>query len=587
MEKFDETEQQPGGAKQSPQIIPDGKLNGRYLIERELGHGGIGVVYLGRDERTHGSQVVIKMLLPTLPPKHKDWFEKKFKGESAALARIDHPGVVRVLDQGELSDGRSYLVMQYVNGVNLRSIMSNEWMELERTADLVRQIGQALTAAHEKGVIHRDLKPENIMLQKASDDEEYVKLIDFGIATVQETPVDANMSTTAVAGTYAYMAPEQLKGKPTAASDVFAFGVIAYEMLTGQLPFKPEYQHQMLELQKAGVRDKPCDLRAELSLPAQEAILKALSFEQQDRYARAKDFGEALARALLVDARMKTESSRFEKAAAENVRRNDQGEFGDRQMGESIRSHLSLKQEHIASKSSSKITTLTKIGLLLVAAAIVALIVWQYLPQKTTDSGANQIPPTAISEHRLNYWLTAMRNPKRYRGSTTFDFVGEETIFGAGDEVRLNITSPRTGFLYVINEGPDLINGRLAFNVLFPVMTTNNGSAVIAANRQIQIPPPYEKEEENSIGFDKEKGVEKLWIVWSENSIPVLEEIKKWANVKDRGELRDINDIDSVARFFAAQSPTIIVPEKDEANKRMVLKGRGAIIIGLVKLEHR
>jgi eukaryotic-like serine/threonine-protein kinase len=122
---------------------------------------------------------------------------------------------------------------------------------------------RSLTAARRQGVIHHDLKPENIMLQSVGD-EEYVKIIDFGIATIHDT-ADATASwTTEVVGTRSYMAPEQLRGKPAAASDIYALGVIIYEMATGQRPFDSESIIQLYETQRAGIKLKPRDLKSSL-----------------------------------------------------------------------------------------------------------------------------------------------------------------------------------------------------------------------------------------------------------------------------------------------------------------------------------
>jgi serine/threonine protein kinase len=277
-------------------------LDGRYLIESELGRGGIGVVYLARDQQLMGKPVVIKILLEQVFKTDSDgWVKKKFRQEVEALARIDHPGVVGVLQTGEMLDGRPYLVMQYIEGKNLRSVMKPEGMNLAHVAHIIRQIGQALTSAHDRGIYHRDLKPENIMLQALGEGEDHVKLIDFGVATVKDSQVAANHATTMVAGTVGYMAPEQLIGKPSAASDIYALGVIAYEMVTGRRPFNPDSPYQLLGLQHEGVRVKPADLRPSLPEQAQAVILKALSFEQEDRQARARDLGDELARALLAE----------------------------------------------------------------------------------------------------------------------------------------------------------------------------------------------------------------------------------------------------------------------------------------------
>ncbi len=284
-------------------------LNNRYLIEKELGRGGIGVVYLARDHQLLFKPVVIKVLLDPLgEPDDYNWFKRKFRQEIEALARIDHPGIVGVFDTGEMPDGKPYFVMQFVEGYNLRSITSVGGLDLTRIAHIMRQIGQALSAAHDRGICHRDLKPDNIMLQSLGEGEEYVKLIDFGLAMVKDSQVAASDETSKVAGTVAYMAPEQLMGKPSAASDIYALGVIAYEMVTGRRPFKPDTQFQLLEMQREGVRVKPSALRPSLPEAAEEVILRALSFEPTDRPQRARDFGEELARVLTTGARSLTHS---------------------------------------------------------------------------------------------------------------------------------------------------------------------------------------------------------------------------------------------------------------------------------------
>src|SRR5262249_48228329 len=149
------------------------------------------------------------------------------------------PGIVGPVDLGETPDGKAFIAMQYIKGENLRSKIERLGMDFDEVAKIVRQAGQALSAAHDEGIIHCDLKPENIMLQDLGQGEFQTKLVDFGIAKVQNSQV-ASMSTgTSVAGTPYYMSPEQIQGRPGPETDVFALGVIAYEMLTGRRPFNP------------------------------------------------------------------------------------------------------------------------------------------------------------------------------------------------------------------------------------------------------------------------------------------------------------------------------------------------------------
>jgi formylglycine-generating enzyme required for sulfatase activity len=171
-------------------------------------------------------------------------------------------------------------------------------MDLERAGSIVRQVGNALSAAHREGIHHRDVKPENIMLQSLEDGEERVKLIDFGIASIRDARVASSGSSTNIAGTLTYMAPEQCQGRSSAASDIYALGVVAYELVTGRPPFTAENPIQLVGMLLEGVKVKPKDLRTNLPEAAQAAILKALAKNPEERFATAREFGEAFANGL-------------------------------------------------------------------------------------------------------------------------------------------------------------------------------------------------------------------------------------------------------------------------------------------------
>jgi hypothetical protein len=187
--------------------------------------------------------------------------------------------------------------MQYIEGRTLRSLLIPEGLPFDRVANIVRQIGQALGAAHEKRIWHRDLKPDNIMLQTLPGGDEHVRLIDFGIATIAD--LATNVTYTRVAGSLPYMAPEQVCGHPSASTDVYAVGVIAYEMVTGRKPFVPDNAAQLSFLQREGVRVRPSALRPGISSAAEKLILQSLSYNPNDRPVSARAFGDALSEALL------------------------------------------------------------------------------------------------------------------------------------------------------------------------------------------------------------------------------------------------------------------------------------------------
>ncbi|HEV2766057.1 MAG TPA: serine/threonine-protein kinase, partial [Pyrinomonadaceae bacterium] len=268
-------------------------LDGRYHIERKLDAGGISAVYVAKDNRLVDKKVVVKVLLEE--SYKNEYVVTKFRQEIEALARLRHPNIVDILDSGTLPDGMPYIVLEFIKGASLRTLIRPEGGDLVRAGHIIRQAASALTAAHENGILHRDLKPENIMLRQLDDGEEQVKVIDFGIAKIENSVVAPETAVVATAGTIAYMSPEQLSAtKLSPASDIFSLGVVAYELLTGQKPFRPQTPFQLLEMHRAGVTALPRELRPAVSETAQMVLLKALAFDPNERYLKARDFGDDL-----------------------------------------------------------------------------------------------------------------------------------------------------------------------------------------------------------------------------------------------------------------------------------------------------
>lgn len=213
-----------------------GRHIGPYRVEQVLGQGGMGVAYLARDERL-GRAVTIKAVAP-------EWADDptrrtRLEREARAAAMLSHPGVAAVYAL-EHVDGHAFIVSEYVPGRTLRAMLDEGPLPVDRALGVLRQLARGLEAAHARGIVHRDLKPENIMVR----DDGVVKVLDFGLAVFgvdgdQPTvPFPRLTATGLVVGTPAYMAPEQLAGHAIdARSDIYAFGVVAYELVTGQHPF--------------------------------------------------------------------------------------------------------------------------------------------------------------------------------------------------------------------------------------------------------------------------------------------------------------------------------------------------------------
>lgn len=277
------------------QSFPAGLLNGRYLLGAELGSGGFAVTYLAEDLDVARRKVVVKILHERRS--RDSWSVAKFQSEMEALARIDHPNVVSVLDFGHSADGKPFLVMQYVRGRSLRELIPREGLALADVAQILKQTGRALTVVHDAGICHRDLKPENILIQRDANGEQQVKLIDFGIASIREDGESAVQST--VAGTYSYMAPEQFHGRSSFSTDIYQMGVVAFELVTGIKPFRAASATGVILQHMEGLRVLPRNLRPELPEAAEAAILKAMSPQPEDRYQHARDFGDEVAAILL------------------------------------------------------------------------------------------------------------------------------------------------------------------------------------------------------------------------------------------------------------------------------------------------
>lgn len=296
--------------------IADDPLVGRVFIDRyhltaRIGEGGMCTVYRATHVLTRKLWAV-KILHAELAAQRRA--VKRFQKEAQAASRIDNQNVIHVTDFGTSEEGYVYLVMEYLEGLTLkRAIQTDGPFSMERILHVARQIGDALDAAHAQTVIHRDLKPENIMLLPTEEPErEVVKVLDFGIAKVQEDTTDSAPLTAQnmVMGTPQYMSPEQAKGLDLdARSDIYSFGIIIYEMLTGKPPFSGGPSKVILNKHANEVPPSPRRVRPEISAHVERVVLRALEKSPLRRPQAASE----LARELELAVRLAETMSKREK----------------------------------------------------------------------------------------------------------------------------------------------------------------------------------------------------------------------------------------------------------------------------------
>ena len=305
--------------------LPGGKLLAkRYLLEKRIGRGAMGQVYLAKDENLGTRRVAVKTVRQDIL--NSDDLQEgeaivRFEREARAAASISHPHIVDVTDFGETEEGVFYLVMEYVEGETLHRLLRREGtLPVKRAVKLLRQIADGIEAAHEVGILHRDLKPANIfIMQKGkSGGDGFIKVGDFGLAkivnqTASDISSNATPSSRGIIGTPEFMSPEQMQPElgVDARSDIYALGTIAYLMLGGKTPFSGD----MMQLVMQKIMQAPpllSTLRSDIPVDVERAVMRALETEPKNRPANVSDWIDELEKAAEdIDDKNKSGSSRL------------------------------------------------------------------------------------------------------------------------------------------------------------------------------------------------------------------------------------------------------------------------------------
>ena len=562
--------------EEEPLALNKGQQFGAYSILDHLGTGGMGQVYLAKDSRLDRI-VALKILSAEVAADQRRM--QRFRQEARIASSLNQPNILTIYEFGEV-DNLTYIAAEFVDGETLRDYARNKRLKLSEILDISIQMLAALDAAHEAKIVHRDMKPENVMIRRR---DHVVKVLDFGLSKITEKKTTATdphtesitefkTSPGQIMGTVNYMSPEQAQAKPVEArSDIWSTGIIIYEMVAGAKPFGGTTSAhtivQILEkepapLAHAGAPHVPEEL--------ERIVAKSIAKDPNERYQTAKD--------MLIDLRNLKKrvevDAEIERSFAQTT-----SAFG-RPAITTSETATAVRTAEPASVEISK----TKRRLIIAQVAVVAAAVIGALAINAWRSTRNRpviqpAPPAEApaTQRALTYWITVQKFKDGRPYQAPFDLAGEIN-FEADYQIRLSLRSPQPGYLYVLNEGPAVAGGTPEYVVIFPSPTANEGSEFVAANQRVQIP------NQTWLKFDKEQGVEKLWLVFSDQAVAELAGVKAFANTRTRGLIPDAEQNKAVDKFLSSYSLSAVTAEKGETLTS--LKTASKTVVYPIRLEH-
>jgi serine/threonine protein kinase len=521
------------------ELLNKGQRFGSYIILDSLGSGGMGEVYLARDTRLDRT-VALKVLSPDISEDKRRM--QRFRQEAKVASSLNQPNILTVFEFGEV-DGLTFLATEFIDGVTLRDHVHGKRLKLAEIVDISMQVLTALDAAHEARIVHRDIKPENVMLRRRDG---VVKVLDFGLAKVTELrrdsdPESATEFRTApgvIMGTINYMSPEQAQANEIdERTDIWSTGVIMYEMITGRIPFHGSTTShtivQIIEQEPAPVVEAPAELG--------RIVMKAIAKKPGERYQTAQ---EMLSDLRGLEKRLEMDAELNRTTPLVTPVKDDRG------------------------RQKKRVLIVALLVMLLATAAIFGVNLWR------SSRRTNTPPVTPLVERTLTYWITVQKFKNDNPYQDPFTLAGEIN-FEAGYRIRVNVRSPQQGYLYILNEGP--ASGAPEYNIVFPTPTANKGSSLLQANQMVQIP------EMSWLRFDAQQGVEKLWLVFSENALPELDSLKQFAGTQTRGLIADPLRNKAIKDYLDTQTSK---PAVEKGETLTTVKAAGQLLVYAIKLEH-
>lgn len=535
-----------------------GKIIRDYKIVDYIGGGGMSEIYLAR--RADGMlkrTAVIKIVGAHLPEEGR----LRFIGEMQAQESLNHPNIAQIYDAGQLEDGRPFMIIEYVDGQSLREMLVDQKsgerlpvaLPLEVVAEITEQACAGLSEAHRKKIVHRDIKPENLIVNRDGDKYK-VKIIDFGIAIPQASGMLPTRTPTAgIIGTPEYISPEQVMPtkyyldepgeRPGYSADIYALGVVIYEMLTGSRPFSGNgYEVALKHTWEIPVA--PSVVRPELNLPeaVDLVVLKALAKQPAERHKSVEALARELKAAIISSQEMEVLTTQ---TVVLKPTQNQEPE----------------PRAQIASKFAKPTYVRVLPGILLLGAGLLTFLLyfkpWGRNPEPTTGAGAGILvdsPTTSIPISKMK--VSIIRQDKR--GNE--EGVSPETTFYSGDSVRIRIQSDQNGFLYILSRGS---SGKVS--MLYPDRRIQGGNNRIVKGKVVSIPT-----DGGWIKFDEKPGTETLYLLFAENRTEKF--IGEIENATSQGKI-------SLPTELEGQAVDLVTTGGD-------LKGQGTLI-GALKLRHQ